>query len=402
MPYLTLHGAKTPIKVWVDDLSSTESEALDQLRKSANLPWVEAVAAMPDVHAGKGATVGSVIVSKGAVSPAVVGVDIGCGMAAVKTPFNANRLGGSYKLKQLREKIEAEVPVGFNRHEYVSGRIKSSFTDLGVLSAAGSRFEKDALYQLGTLGGGNHFIEICLDKEDRVWVMLHSGSRKIGKELAEYHIRTAKGLMADLVKRFGAYEIDKDLAALAVGTPEYDAYISDLYWCQRYARANRDEMMLRVLSVLSEHVEGDDIGPRNMTEMRVDCHHNYIEDIEHNGQPALLTRKGAVSAKKDELGIIPGSMGAKSFIVKGLGNEDSFCSCSHGAGRKMSRTKAKARFTLDDLRDQTAGVECRKDKDVIDEIPGAYKDILKVMAQQSDLVEVVAELRQVVCVKGGK
>lgn len=405
MPYKTLNGAKIPIKVFVKDLSEVESGALDQLRNSANLPWVEGLAAMPDVHWGNGATVGSVIVQKDALSPSVVGVDIGCGMMAYQTIFTLEDLGGEAGLRKLRSSIERSVPVGFNSNKDVSTRVAGALEELGQLSERGQKFLSRASVQLGTLGGGNHFIEICLDTKGKVWVMLHSGSRNIGKELAEYHIHKAQGLMGELAKKYPSITenpIPPELAALLVGTKDYDNYIEDLFWCQGFARANREEMMLRVLKDLSYHVYKEErLWKTFVTDLRVQCHHNYIskEDTEF-GSACLVTRKGAVSAKYGELGIIPGSMGAKSFIVRGKGSADSYCSCSHGAGRKMSRGKAKKSFTLEDFAKQTAGVECRKDGGVLDEIPGAYKDIQEVMDNQSDLVEVVAELKQVLCVKG--
>jgi tRNA-splicing ligase RtcB len=401
MPYQVLGGARVPVKVYVESLSDVESSALDQLRNTANLPWVLGVSGMPDVHWGNGATVGSVIVQRDALAPSVVGVDIGCGMCAVLTPLKASQLKD---LPKLRHSIERSVPVGFNSNSKISENAKRLLLELGRPSERAS----DGLYQrateqLGSLGGGNHFIEICLDKEPdpNVWVMLHSGSRNIGKELAELHIRKAKGLMGELVRKFGEMVIPEELAALVVGTPEYEQYLEDLFWCQRFAKANRDEMMVRVLKDLSHHVLGEDKGPGFMTLERVDCHHNYVsrEDTPL-GNGLLVTRKGAVSARIGEMGIIPGSMGARSFIVRGKGNPDSFCSCSHGAGRKMSRGKAKKTFTVADMKLQTEGVECRKDAGVLDEIPGAYKDIEQVMRNQSDLVEVAAELKQVLCVKG--
>jgi tRNA-splicing ligase RtcB len=401
MPYVTLQGAKVPVKVWVDDLSEVESGALDQLRNTANLPWVEAVSAMPDVHWGNGATVGSVIVTRGALSPATVGVDIGCGMASVKTPYTAEHLGGSEKLRALRSSFERSIPVGTDGNKKIGARVEKEFLDLGPVSdRVNEKLQGRALSQLGSLGGGNHFCELCLDVTGNVWVVLHSGSRNIGKSLAEIHINKAKGIMADVVRHFNGDVIPAELAALLVGSREYDAYLEDLFWCQRYAKANRMEMMRRVLKDLSYHIHKEDVGWDAMCELHIDCHHNYIEPYSHNNTAALVTRKGAVSAKEGELAIIPGSMGAKSFIVRGKGNPESFCSCSHGAGRKMSRGAAKRSFTVEDLKVQTAGVECRKDVAVLDEIPGAYKDIETVMRQQSDLVEVVATLKQVICVKG--
>jgi len=323
-----------------------------------------------------------------------------CGMVSVLTPFKADQLGKSINLKDLRSEIEQVIPVGFTSNSKISKRVKEAHENIGEQSEAGKNFHVKSLEQLGSLGGGNHFVEICLDLQDRVWVMLHSGSRNIGKELAEFHLENAKGLMAETIRTYGEVVIPKDLAPLLVGTAGYKAYLEDLFWCQRYARANRDEMMTRVLSVLSQFVLGEDIGQKKMTLERVDCHHNYIEEMVIDGNLRLVTRKGAVSAKQGEMGIIPGSMGAKSFIVRGKGNADSFCSCSHGAGRRMSRGAAKRTFSIEDLEKQTAGVECRLDASVIDEIPSAYKDIEKVMKAQEDLVDIVAELKQIICIKG--
>lgn len=404
MPYKVLNGAKIPVKIFVKDLAEIESQALDQLRNSANLPWVEGLAAMPDVHFGMGATVGSVIVQKDALSPSVVGVDIGCGMMAYQTTFSIEDLGGDAGLRKLRASIERSVPVGFNSNKEVTKRVAGALEGLGQLSERGQKFLDRASVQLGTLGGGNHFIEVCLDEKGTVWVMLHSGSRNIGKELAEYHIHKAQGLMGELAKKYPSITenlIPKELAAFLVGTKDYDNYIEDLFWCQGFARANREEMMLRVLKDLSYHVFGEErLWKTFVTDLRVQCHHNYISKEDTEFGAALVTRKGAVSAKLGELGIIPGSMGAKSFIVRGKGSADSYCSCSHGAGRKMSRGAAKRAFTIEDLAEQTKGVECRKDSGVLDEIPGAYKDIDDVMDNQSDLVEVVATLKQILCVKG--
>lgn len=404
MPFKILNGAKIPIKVFVKDLVEVESEALNQLRNTADLPWVLGVSAMPDVHFGMGATVGSVIVQKDALSPSVVGVDIGCGMIAYQTIFKADDLGGDEGLRKLRASIERSVPTGFNSNKEVSKRVTEFMDGLGKISERGQRFLERANQQLGTLGGGNHFIEVCLDTNGIVWIMLHSGSRNIGKELAELHISKAKGLMGELAKKYPEITekpIVPELAALLVGTKDYDEYIEDLFWCQRFAQANRREMMLRVLKDLSYHVYKEKrLWSTFVTDLRVECHHNYIsqESTEHGA--TLVTRKGAVSAHKGELGIIPGSMGAKSYIVKGKGSLDSYCSCSHGAGRQMSRGKAKKVFTIEDLANQTKGVECRKDGGVLDEIPGAYKDIDVVMKNQDDLVEVIAELKQIICVKG--
>lgn len=378
---------------WAIDL---ENEAKRQVDNISQLPFIYShVAVMPDAHAGKGSTIGTVIATEGAIIPAAVGVDIGCGMCAVRLPFKIDAFGDS--LSRLRSAIEAVIPVGFNQHTKVTERIITSFqkiydkpTDLR------EKLADKAMHQLGTLGGGNHFIEICKDREDNAWVMLHSGSRNLGNRLAEYHINKAKGLM----KSYFISLPDPDLAYLTQAQPEFAEYIADLLFAQNYARANRNEMMLRILEVISHHIYKENKCEQFMTSFRVDCHHNYSEIENHFGRDVWITRKGAVSAKKGEYGIIPGSMGAKSYIVKGKGNIESFCSCSHGAGRRMSRTKAKEMFSVSDLINQTAGIECRKDKAVIDEIPAAYKDIDEVMQRQQDLVEIVYELKQLICVKG--
>ncbi|HEY9764047.1 MAG TPA: RtcB family protein [Trichocoleus sp.] len=393
MPYETLNlSTQTPVLSWAShDLGPQESK---MARNVASLPFVyKHVALMPDVHLGKGALVGSVLATKDAIIPAAVGVDIGCGMAAVQTPYTAAQLEGKHK--QIRKAIEAAVPVGFEENKETDKAASNwqgwrSFKDLhkGV-----QRLEGKAMKQMGSLGGGNHFIEVCLDTEDQVWIMLHSGSRHIGNMLAQCHIDTAK----DLSKLAGESLPDPDLAAFVKGTEAFDAYWRDLQWTQDYARYNRDVMLARVKRIVEQHLGG---GKPFKPLMQVNCHHNYAEQEVHFGESVYVTRKGAVRAREEDYGIIPGSMGAKSFIVKGKGNAQSYCSCSHGAGRLMSRNKAKDNFSLDDLIQQTAGVECRKDRGVLDEIPGAYKPIDEVMAQQSDLVEVVATLKQVICVKG--
>jgi tRNA-splicing ligase RtcB (3'-phosphate/5'-hydroxy nucleic acid ligase) len=383
---------KVPVKIWASWL---ELEAEQQLKNVANMPFVyKHVAVMPDAHSGKGSTIGTVIATKGAILPACIGVDIGCGMAAVKLPFKVDVLGES--LTTLRSSIERSIPVGFHQNENVSTRVEQAFVTLGQVTVPTKVDLNKALKQSGSLGGGNHFIELCLDKNNDAWVMLHSGSRNIGKSLAEIHINKAKGLM----KQYFIDLPDPDLAYFVQNTPEFQDYIQDLHWAQAYAKLNRNEMMLRIFKDISYHVYKEDKGPDFMTTFRVDCHHNYAQLENHFGSNVWVTRKGAVSAKAGEHGIIPGSMGAKSFIVKGKGSSDSFHSCSHGAGRKMSRTKARAQFTVDDLKKQTLGVDCRKDAGVIDEIPEAYKDIDVVMADQSDLVEVVYELKQIICIKG--
>jgi len=393
MPYNPVpFKTQAPVLSWANhDLGSNE---IKMAQNVASLPFVfKHVALMPDVHLGKGALVGSVVATKDAIIPAAVGVDIGCGMCAVQTPFTAAQLEG--KLKPIRQDIEAAIPTGFNENKNVDKSMTNwqgwrQFKDLhkGVQD-----LENKALRQMGSLGGGNHFIEVCLDTEDQVWLMLHSGSRNIGNKLAQCHINTAK----TLAKLADGSLPDPDLAYFVKGTPEFAAYWRDLQWAQHYARYNRDVMMERFRRIVEKHLAG---GKPTKPLLQVNCHHNYAEQEVHFGEEVYVTRKGAVRARQEDYGIIPGSMGAKSFIVKGKGVAESYCSCSHGAGRLMSRTKAKKAFTLDDLVQQTAGVECRKDPGVLDEIPGAYKPIDEVMANQSDLVEVVATLKQVVCVKG--
>lgn len=395
-----LNKGRVPVKIW-DDLANVESSALDQLTNTSNLPFVfKHVAAMPDVHLGYGATVGSVIATKGAICPAAVGVDIGCGMAAVRTDLDPNVVQD--KIKEIRHSIERSVPVGHNSNTRISKTVENwkgweTFNDLNatkIHNKGATELYKRAKAQLGTLGGGNHFIEICLDTDNNVWVMLHSGSRNIGKSLAEMHMYDAK---AEMKKMFISLP-DPELAYFAEHTQGYTNYMFDLMWAQEYARQNRDEMMARVMKDLSFAVHGEDGKIKKL--MEVNCHHNYASMENHYGENVLITRKGAVRAREGDLGIIPGSMGARSFIVEGLGNKESFHSCSHGAGRKMSRGEAKRQFTVEDLVNQTVGIECRKDEGVIDEIPGAYKDIDTVMANQTDLVRVVAQLRQIMCIKG--
>jgi tRNA-splicing ligase RtcB len=392
MAPITIPGDGVDIRLWTRP-EEVEEQAMRQLRNISALPWaVKHVAVMPDVHYGRGATVGSVIALRDAVSPAAVGVDIGCGMTAVRTSLTASDLPDN--LRSLRNRIEAAVPVGFQQHgepAFGDGDARDwkafwrGFDDL--TPAVHARAEK-ALRQIGTLGGGNHFLEVCLDTDQQVWVMLHSGSRNIGNELAQHHISVARKLAHN------AELPDPDLAVFLAGTPEMAAYRHDLYWAQDYARRNRSVMLRLVCDVLRAEFE------QVRFDEPISCHHNYVAEETHFGEDVLVTRKGAIRAGLGELGIIPGSMGTGSYIVRGLGNPESFLSASHGAGRKMSRTKAKKLFTAKDLADQTAGVECRKDAGVVDEIPGAYKDVEKVIASQSDLVEVVAKLKQVVCVKG--
>ncbi|MCA8902546.1 MAG: RtcB family protein [Hyphomonas sp.] len=389
------------IKAWVKGVL-VEEGARRQLENVAGLPFIHShLAVMPDVHFGRGATVGSVIPTKGAIIPAAVGVDIGCGMMAVRTSLTASQLPDS--LSAVRSEIERKVPVGNGprgNHKEAPARAATALRKSGLderleqITGKHKRIQRTAFAkQLGTLGGGNHFIELCLDEEDRVWVMLHSGSRGTGNILGTYFIQEAREA---LEKRVLGYHVpDRDLAFFMEGEELFDDYVMAVGWAQDYARLNREVMMDRVLMALR-----DQLPAFTLDRMAVNCHHNYVEQEHHFGADVWVTRKGAVSAKAGELGIIPGSMGAKSFIVRGKGNAASFCSCSHGAGRTMSRSEAKRTFTLDDHLAATAGVECRKDAGVIDETPMAYKDIDAVMAAQTDLVEIVHTLKQVVCVKG--
>ena len=398
-------GTRVPIKSWTRGVP-VEPEALAQLRNVANLPFVyKWLAVMPDVHLGKGATVGSVVPTQRAIIPAAVGVDLGCGMMAVKTSLAARDLPDS--LRGLRTAIEAAVPHGRTPHK---GRDKGAWGSTPKAQAAlwksdlGPRFARivakhraieksNHLNHLGTLGTGNHFVELCLDETDAVWVMLHSGSRGVGNRIGSYFIELAKQEM----RRRGVDLPDQDLAYLSEGSQHFDDYVEAVGWAQDFARENRRLMMQQVVDAL----RGAGALPAfSAALMAVNCHHNYVEREHHYGQQVWVTRKGAVRAGKGELGIIPGSMGTRSYIVRGRGAPESFCSCSHGAGRVMSRTQAKKTFTLADHARATEGIECRKDADVIDETPMAYKDIDAVMAAQRDLVDVVHTLRQVVCVKG--
>ncbi|MDR2451256.1 MAG: RtcB family protein [Candidatus Accumulibacter sp.] len=399
--HLTLNKGRVPVRIWTREL---EYEAMRQLINLSQLPIVShPIAAMPDVHAGKGATVGSVIPTNAAIIPAAVGVDIGCGMCAVRLSLNARDLPDN--LHGIRSAIEAAVPVGFNQHERskVRGsaharqaRKMSDRLDLIVGKHPGvmkmqRHFNETWACQLGTLGGGNHFIELCLDEADQVWVMLHSGSRGIGNVIGRYFIAAAQKDM----RRHQVHLPDRDLAYFSEGSELFDDYVEALEWAQDYAMENRRMLLALILESLASGLP-----PFTVSEEAINCHHNYVAREEHFGQRLYITRKGAIRAGAGQLGIVPGSMGAKSFIVRGLGNAASYCSCSHGAGRRMSRSEAKRRFTRFDLAAQTEGIECRKDGGVLDEIPGAYKDIDEVMANQSDLVEVVHTLKQALCVKG--
>ena len=393
-----------PVKMWTDGVPVDE-KAREQLRLTASMPFIAGhVAVMPDVHVGKGSTIGSVIPTKGAIIPAAVGVDLGCGMMAVRTDMNASDLPDD--LSALRSAIEAAVPHG--RTTGRGRRDKGSWEDPpaeadAAWSTLNGRFDRivekhgrlrntNNRKHLGTLGTGNHFVEVCLDQDDRVWFMLHSGSRGVGNAIGMHFIALAQREM----ERHFIQLPHRDLAYLVEGSEHFDDYVEAVGWAQDFAMANRVVMMKRTVEAARKA-----LGRPFEAELEaVNCHHNYVERERHFGDDVLVTRKGAVNAEKGRMGIIPGSMGAKSFIVRGLGNEDSFCSCSHGAGRVMSRTQAKREVSMAEHEQALASVECRKDEGVLDETPRAYKDIDAVMAAQSDLVEIVHTLRQVVCVKG--
>jgi tRNA-splicing ligase RtcB (3'-phosphate/5'-hydroxy nucleic acid ligase) len=387
---------KYPAKIWTDYV---EPEAKAQIENIISMPFIHKhVAIMPDVHAGVGATIGSVIPTVGAIIPSAVGVDIGCGLVAVPTSLTASDLPDS--LKSLRLDIEQAVPVGFSAHEDHSHLNNSElhFIDKGTIWPIHSKYnikerKQSEVQQAGTLGGGNHFIELCLDENQQVWVMLHSGSRGIGNAIGTKFIELAR---KDMERHFINLP-DKDLAYLVEGSEHFDDYITAVEWAQQYAAMNRKVMLRLVVGVLKKHFPQIEVDLENRA---VNCHHNYISREHHFGKNSIVTRKGAVSARVGQLGIIPGSMGTRSYIVEGLGNPESFNSCSHGAGRKMSRTKAKEVFTLSEHEEATKGVECRKDDGVIDETPGAYKDIDQVMEFQKDLVRPIHTLKQFLCVKG--
>lgn len=392
-----LTGGRVPVRIFTEEV---EPEALRQLEQTAQLPFVHGhVAAMPDVHYGIGAAVGSVIPTRGAIVPAAVGVDIGCGMNALRLSLTAADLPDS--LRYVRGAIEARVPVGFQMHAAACAdrrTLRELEPGLARIFDAHPAIEKRLkkpratwAQQLGTLGGGNHFIELCLDEAGRLWIMLHSGSRGIGNVIGSYFIELAR---RDLQRQLAQLP-NRDLAYFQEGAEHFDDYVAAVQWAQEYAFRNRQEMMRLIVEALRA-----ELPPFEITTEAINCHHNYVALEEHFGSRVFVTRKGAISARSGELGIIPGSMGAKSYVVRGRGNPQSFCSCAHGAGRRMSRAQARKRFSRADLERQTAGVECRKDSGVLDEIPSAYKDIDAVMAHQSDLVEIVHTLKQVVCVKG--
>lgn len=403
--YNYIETAGASIKMWTKGVD-VEDQAMQQLRNVASLPFIHKhVAAMPDCHWGMGATVGTVIATHKAIVPAAVGVDIGCGMMAVQTTLTASDMPDN--LHKIRSEIEAAVPHGRTdnggkmdrgawgeRPMALDGRwahLQPRYEAILAKHPKARAFNSDR--HLGTLGTGNHFIEICLDENDAVWLMLHSGSRGAGNKIGQYFIEQAK---AEMERYFiGNYLADKDLSYLVEYTEIFDDYVEAVHWAQDFAKANREAMMAAALNALGKHVR-----PFEATSLAVNCHHNYVEKEHHFGENVWVTRKGAVRAREGDLGIIPGSMGTGSFIVRGLGNADSFCSCSHGAGRKMSRGAAKKAITLEQHAEAMKGIEARLDADVLDESPAAYKDIGTVMAAQSDLVEIVHRLRQIVNVKG--
>ena len=388
---------RVPVKIWTDDV---DERSIEQLSNIAKMPFIHHhVAAMPDVHLGIGATIGSVIATHKAIIPAAVGVDIGCGMLACRLSITANELD-EVSLKKVFDQISRDVPVGRGQHQDkralldVAKPFEPRLTALlqkhpQLLKSFGK--ESKWVNQMGTLGGGNHFIEVCLDEENCVWMMLHSGSRGLGNAMADYFIKLARKDM----ERWMINLPDRDLAYFPEGSEHFGDYIEAVMLAQEYAAQNRQSMADLVLAAMKRHLP-----PFEVTSEIVNCHHNYVDIEYHYGANVFVTRKGAIRARQGDLGIIPGSMGARSFIVSGKGNPESFCSCSHGAGRKMSRTQAEKEFTEADLIAQTEGVVCRKDKGVIDEIPGAYKDIDQVMRNQSDLVDILHTLKQVLCVKG--
>lgn len=403
--YQMIHSAPgQPIKMWTKGVP-VDQKAILQLQNTAQMPFIyKWLAVMPDVHVGKGSTIGSVIPTKKAIIPAAVGVDIGCGMMAVRTSLTATDLPDN--LKPLRDAIERAVPHGRSANR--SKRDKGAWGDIPERTAQawaslqpGFRRITDTVPKLsntnnvnhlGTLGTGNHFVEMCLDQENRVWIMLHSGSRGVGNAIGSYYIEQAKKEM----QRWMINVPDKDLAYFPEGSDYFNDYVYAVEWAQQFARLNREVMMLNTIEAVRTIITK----PFDAEVEAINCHHNYVTKENHYGDTIYVTRKGAVRARKGDMGIIPGSMGAKSFIVRGLGNEQSFCSCSHGAGRIMSRTEAKKKVSMEEHIAATKGVECRTDKDVIDETPSAYKNIEKVMEAQSDLVEIMHTLKQVLCVKG--
>ena len=393
----TLSSDRVPVRIWTDDIDDASRR---QLANIAALPIVHHhVAAMPDVHLGIGATIGSVIATRGAIIPAAVGVDIGCGMVACRLSLDARQLD-ERALQRVFDQISRDVPVGRAQHDDDRALVKAARPFEARLKALTQKhpqllksFGKFSKWvnQIGTLGGGNHFIEVCLDEAGHVWVMLHSGSRGIGNALATYFIDLAR----KDAERHSIHLPDRDLAYFREGSEHFDDYVAAVHWAQEYAFANRECMLDLVLAALARHLP-----PFSVTGEVVNCHHNYVAREHHYGADVWVTRKGAIRARAGDAGIVPGSMGARSYIVRGRGSAESFESSAHGAGRRMSRNEALRRFSEGELRAQTAGVVCRKDSGVLDEIPGAYKDIDAVMANQEDLTEIVHTLKQVVCVKG--
>jgi tRNA-splicing ligase RtcB len=379
--------------------SEIEPEAQKQILNTAELPFIfKWVAVMPDCHYGKGATVGTVIATKGAVVPAAVGVDIGCGMIALQTPLEGNDLK---ELHRLREGIERRIPMSAGRNNSkIAETAEPRIAELKKLASATggnyNHFDRDWEVALGTLGGGNHFAEVCLDENDKVWLTLHSGSRGVGNRIGNHYIRRAQ----EICKKRNIELPDRDLAYLIEGTEDFDNYLRDLKWAQKFAHLNRDEMMDRMLRELSYHVYGQ-AGHESALEVeRINCHHNFTQVEHHFGQDVWVTRKGAIEAREGMRGMIPGSMGTRSYIVTGLGNAQSFQSAPHGAGRRMSRTKARASYVMKDLDAAMAGIEFRRSKVLLDEIPAAYKDIDRVMENARDLVRIDHTLRQIVNCKG--
>lgn len=397
----SLPGTEAPVKLW-SPLLEIDFSAQSQIRTVAALPNVHGIAIMPDVHSGNSVTVGSVIAMRQAVSPAAVGVDIGCGMIAVKLSITIADLPAD--LSSIRNAWESVVPVGFAKHKtkaeifktdgFFRRDLKKLYSRFNQLRVDVSNLEKTSVRQCGTLGGGNHFIELCADSAGTLWLMLHSGSRGIGKALAEQHIARARNLEwnSDLPDRNLAVFLHRDESGHEF--PEWKDYLHDLYWAQEYAAFSRRVMMASIIKAFRAFIPGFSCGEA------INCHHNYVSEERFDDLELVITRKGAISARRGELGIIPGSMGTGAYIVRGLGNESSFCSASHGAGRVMSRSEARQTFSLADLLEQTAGVECRKDRGVLDEAPRAYKDLDRVMDFQRDLVEIVAKLDTLLCIKG--
>jgi len=377
-------------------LTEIEPNSMEQLINISEMPFIyKWLAVMPDCHLGKGATVGSVVPTIGAIIPAAVGVDIGCGMIAVRTSFTREKLGD---LSKIREGIERRIPLsagGFNQKMFSSSERRAKEL-LDIQPQDMHKFGKEWEYQIGTLGSGNHFIEISLDEQDRIWAFLHSGSRGVGNKIATHYI----GVAQELMNKYFIQLKDKDLAYLVEETKEFDDYIAAMNWAQRFAWLNREEMMYRVLTELSYAVYGEEGHQDEMTQEVINCHHNFTQKENHMGKNVWLTRKGAISAQEGQLGLIPGSMGTRSYVVEGLGNPLSFCSAPHGAGRNFSRGEARRRFTMDDLDKAMEGIEYKRSDAFLDEVPGAYKDIDLVMENAKELVKIKHTFRQIINVKG--